>query len=93
MPELDPAEKDRLVKLVTLGRRAKQILEDEVFEAAVAAPEATLFRQWTRSKRGESELREQLWQEYDALAKVRKRLTNLEAEGIRAMATLEKEKG
>ena len=91
MPKIDPKERDRLVKLATLGRRAREILDDEVYQAALGAPEETIYRQWQRSKRDESELREQLWLEYDALAKVRKRLTNLEAEGIRAVSLLEKE--
>jgi hypothetical protein len=62
------------------GSRAKEVLENEEFQAAFAAVEQEIIDKWTNSPARDAEGRESLWQYLMLLRKVKAQLqTTLES--------------
>ncbi len=57
---------------ITIGRRAEELLEDEVLAAAFTALEVEYTREWRRGKTPED--RERAWNKVHALEEVQRKL-------------------
>ena len=91
MANMTPETKSKLEESVRIGSEADRLLNDEVFQAAIQAPQMTLVQRWIRTKPNEVQVREDLHAEMRALASIEKRLTNAQSEGKRALAALQRE--
>lgn len=61
---------DRARERIERGNRAREIIESDVFKEALAEAQAATFRAWQRTKPGETERREWLFNQMNAFDSV-----------------------
>jgi len=88
MPKLDPAQKTRYELQALLGDQAERILESDLFEKAIDAPELNTIREWLKTKPEETQKRELLWAKCQGFAEIRDGLTRLRSKGRLASTAL-----
>jgi hypothetical protein len=80
---------DDLERDAMRGRRAEQLLADELLQEAFETLKAEYLRAWENTDPSENERREQLWYAHRVVPLVRKHLTDVVKDGTLAKAQIE----